>query len=161
MTQNHEGAIPLKQNNSQLMAQDSTNELITVPGTLDQLRRLSPLPPQYLHSNHFPTVVELDEPSTPSGSEEVDSSLQENPQEAVYLNGHHHTINQVDERERGKTKQRRKLPALSSTVINKNNNSSRSFDSGISNLLSESPSSVNNQIAGEPLPPEEDTYLPR
>lgn len=86
-----------------------------------QLRRLSPIPPPQT----FPTVPELEEPAA---QEEEEVFLEVAPPQL---------------RETGGRKHRRRLPFISASALTKSR-SSRSFDSGISNLLSDS---------GSPSPP--------
>ena len=102
----------------------------------DQIRRLSPIPPG---GHQFPTVPELEEPTTPSSEDTENMASTENMNYSVITNSP-----KTSEREGvGHRKQRRRLPYISSTTLTKNR-SSRSFDSGISNLLSDS---------GSPSPP--------
>ena len=97
-----------------------------------QLRRHSPIPP----TQPFPTVPELEEPNTPGGAtEEEQVVIQTEVREAQ---SHH-----LPTREGSGRKHRRRLPFISTAALIKSR-SSRSFDSGISNLLSDS---------GSPSPP--------
>jgi len=102
----------------------------------DQIRRLSPIPPG---GHQFPTVPELEEPTTPSSEDLENFGCSDNMNYSVVTNSP-----KTSEREGvGHRKQRRRLPFISTTTLTKNR-SSRSFDSGISNLLSDS---------GSPSPP--------
>ena len=96
-----------------------------------QLRRHSPIPP----TQPFPTVPELEEPSTPGAIEEEQLVIQTEVREPP--SQHPPT------REGSTRKHRRRLPFISTAALTKSR-SSRSFDSGISNLLSDS---------GSPSPP--------
>jgi len=109
---------------------------LSVSVRTDQIRRLSPIPPT---GQPFPTVPELEEPTTPSSEDLENMVCSDNMNYSVVTNSPKTSEREVV----GHRKQRRRLPFISSTTLTKNR-SSRSFDSGISNLLSDS---------GSPSPP--------
>ena len=102
-----------------------------------QLRRLSPIPP----SHQFATVPEVEETSTPGEEEEV--FLPDTRE-----------LRQLQPREGGGgRKHRRRLPFISPSAALTKQRSSRSFDSGISTLLSDS-GSPSPPLTGEETKPE-------
>ena len=115
----------------------------------NQLRRHSPIPPtSHLPSAPFPTVPELEEPNTPTGATEEEQAVVQRTEVRDP------PTRQLSVREGSGRKHRRRLPFISTAAALTKSRSSRSFDSGISNLLSDSGSPSPPLPAGEEARPE-------